>query len=147
PQSSRTIGVSPRRWLSCAAELRKTPTQPKLILPVDCIARDFWCGNNWESNRCQGIRLVLHFINTTTFVASLFGSGEARRGSIPVPTCRDDRGATTPEPKSDATLRAAVLFGPDVVARALSRRVGKGYARRSRLVWAENPSPQTWSYL
>src|SRR5437899_4170694 len=27
--------------------------------------------------------LVLHFINTTTFVASLFGSGEARRGSIP----------------------------------------------------------------
>ena len=29
--------------------------------------------------------LVLHFINTTTFVASLFGSGEARRGSIPRP--------------------------------------------------------------
>ena len=26
--------------------------------------------------------LVLHFINTTTFVASIFGSGEARRGSI-----------------------------------------------------------------
>src|SRR5213592_2056954 len=55
-----------------------------------------------------------------------------------------DRGATTPEPKSDATLRAAVLFGPDVVARAL--QTPEGYARRSRLVWAENPSPQTWSY-
>src|SRR5438128_5534350 len=27
--------------------------------------------------------LVLHFINTLTFVASIFGSGEARRGSIP----------------------------------------------------------------
>src|SRR5207249_8270659 len=27
--------------------------------------------------------LVLHFINTTTFVASIFDSGEARRGSIP----------------------------------------------------------------
>ncbi len=27
-----------------------------------------------------------------------------------------DRGATKPEPKSGATLRAAVLFGPDVVA-------------------------------
>src|SRR5437870_5508369 len=27
--------------------------------------------------------LVLHFINTTTLVASIFGSGEARRGSIP----------------------------------------------------------------
>src|SRR5438552_8373781 len=27
--------------------------------------------------------LVLHFINTTTFVAPIFGSGEARRRSIP----------------------------------------------------------------
>src|SRR5438132_4343679 len=27
--------------------------------------------------------LVLHFINTTTFVAPIFGFGEARRGSIP----------------------------------------------------------------
>src|SRR5947209_17833810 len=45
-----------------------------------------------------------------------------------------DRGATTPEPKSDATLRAAVLFGPDVVARAL--QTPEGYAHRSRLVWA-----------
>src|SRR5437016_2995736 len=27
--------------------------------------------------------LVLHLINTTPFVASIFGSGEARRGSIP----------------------------------------------------------------
>src|SRR5437773_11975905 len=56
-----------------------------------------------------------------------------------------DRGATKPEPKSDATLRAAVLFGPDVVARSL--QTPEGYARRSRLVWAKNPSPQTWSYL
>src|SRR5438132_13247334 len=56
-----------------------------------------------------------------------------------------DRGATRPEPKSDATLRAAVLFGPDVVARSL--QTPEGYARRSRLVWAENPSPQTWLYL
>src|SRR5438132_1047118 len=41
---------------------------------------------------------------------------------------------------------------PDVVAHSLSRRVGKGYAlvpvrRHLRLVWAKNPSPQTWSYL
>ena len=56
-----------------------------------------------------------------------------------------DRGATKPEPKSDATLRAAVLFGPDVVARSL--QTPEGYARRSRLVWAKNSSPQTWSYL
>src|SRR5881397_2647500 len=38
-----------------------------------------------------------------------------------------DRGATKPEPKSDATLRAAVLFGPDVVARSL--QTPEGYAR------------------
>src|SRR5438876_4461930 len=56
-----------------------------------------------------------------------------------------DRGATKPEPKSDATLRASVLFGPDVVAHSL--QTPEGYARRSRLVWAKNPSPQTWSYL
>src|SRR5438128_10878442 len=43
------------------------------------------------------------------------------------------------------SLRAAVLFGPDVVARSL--QTPEGYARRSRLVWAKNPSPQTWSYL
>src|SRR5437667_11243261 len=56
-----------------------------------------------------------------------------------------DRGATKPEPKSDATLRATVLFGPDVVAHSL--QTPEGYARRSRLVWAKNPSSQTWSYL
>ena len=56
-----------------------------------------------------------------------------------------DRGVTKPEPKSDATLRAAVLFGPDVVARSL--QTPEGYARRSRLVWPKNPSPQTSSYL
>ena len=38
--------------------------------------------------------LVLHFINTTTFVASIFGSGEARRGSIP------RSGAVTEEQRS-----------------------------------------------
>src|SRR5438046_671772 len=80
---------------------------------------------------------------TRTSVASIFGSGEARRGSISAAIC--DRGATKPEPKSDATLRAAVLFGPDVVAHSL--QTAEGYARRSRLVWAKNPSPQTWSYL
>src|SRR5216117_2491157 len=100
-------------------------------------------------SRFAGVRsafpLVLHFINSLLRRFSVL----ARRdeGASPVPSCRDDRGATTPEPKSDATLRAAVLFGPDVVAHSLSRRVGKGYARRSRLVWAENPPPQTWSYL
>src|SRR5205809_5347271 len=56
-----------------------------------------------------------------------------------------DRGATKPEPKSDATLRATVLLGPHVVAHSL--QTPEGYARRSRLVWAKNPSSQTWPYL
>src|SRR5437870_6207533 len=38
--------------------------------------------------------LVPRFINTTTFVASIFGSGEARRGSIP------RSGAVTEEQRS-----------------------------------------------
>src|SRR5437899_6150025 len=38
--------------------------------------------------------LVLHFIITLTFVASIFGSGEARRGSIP------RSGAVTEEQRS-----------------------------------------------
>src|SRR5438128_2196745 len=61
-----------------------------------------------------------------------------------------DRGATKPEPKSDATLRAAVLFGPDVVACSLQTPEGERRCpcgSTSRLVWAKNPSPQTRLYL
>src|SRR5213592_186763 len=61
-----------------------------------------------------------------------------------------DRGATKPEPKSDATLRAAVLFGPDFVAHSLQTAEGlRGCpcGSTSRLVWAKNPSPQTRSNL
>src|SRR2546430_16455100 len=42
------------------------------------------------------------------------------------PKCGCDRGATKPEPKSDATLRATVLFGPDVVAHSFPYRPLKG---------------------
>src|SRR5437660_3963239 len=56
-----------------------------------------------------------------------------------------DRRATKPEPKSGATLRAAVLFGPDVVAHSL--QTPEGYARRSSLFSAKNPAPQTSLYL
>src|SRR5213593_531074 len=61
-----------------------------------------------------------------------------------------DRGATKPEPKSDATLRAAVLFVPDVVAHSIQTPEGlRGCpcGSTSRLVWAKNPSPQTRSNL
>src|SRR5438552_12973872 len=76
-------------------------------------------------------------------MASAMASSVTRPSYPPKWGC--DRGATKPEPKIDATLRATVLFGPDVVARSL--QTPEGYARRSRLVWAKNPSPQTWSYL
>src|SRR5207244_1709493 len=46
--------------------------------------------HRWDC--CSG--LVPRFINTTTFVASIFGSGEARRGSIP------RSGAVTEEQRS-----------------------------------------------
>src|SRR5439155_22003219 len=44
--------------------------------------------------RWNELPLVPRFINTTTFVASIFGSGEARRGSIP------RSGAVTEEQRS-----------------------------------------------
>src|SRR5437899_3424580 len=48
--------------------------------------------------------LVPHFINTTTFVASILGSGEARRGSIP------RNGAVTEEQRSQ-NRKATQPFG------------------------------------
>src|SRR6266542_2923402 len=65
----------------------------------------------------------------------------ARREHIPKWIC--DRRATQPQAKFDATLRAAVLFRPDFVAR--SSQTPEGYARRSRLVWPKNLSPRTSS--
>src|SRR2546425_12613476 len=88
------------------------------------------------------VPLLLDFINTTPFVASIFGSGEARRESIP------RSGAVTEEQRSQ-NRKAAQPFGRrcflarTVVAHSLQTR--EGYARRSRLVWAKNPSPQTGS--
>src|SRR5437660_3461891 len=65
----------------------------------------------------------------------------ARREHIPKWIC--DRRATQPQAKFGATLRAAVLFRPDFVAR--SSQTPEGYVRRSRLVWPKNPSPRTSS--
>src|SRR6266566_4493168 len=84
--------------------------------------------------------LVVMNVNPVTFVAPNLAWGEAPGGSIPRPWgC--DRRATKPQSKFGATLRAAVLFGPGGVARSL--QIHGGYARRSRLAWAENSSPQT----
>src|SRR5437773_10810846 len=56
-------------------------------------------------------------INTMTFVAPNLACGEARGGRIPHKWgC--NRRATTPQAKLGATLRAAVLFRPDFVARS-----------------------------
>src|SRR5438876_4596039 len=51
------------------------------------LLRRFGCPDSANS-------LIPRFINTTTFVASIFGSGEARRGSIP------RSGAVTEEQRS-----------------------------------------------
>src|SRR6266699_5428785 len=89
-------------------------------------------------------------VNSVTFVAPNLAWGKARGASARAPRSIPrqwgcDRRATKPQAKFGATLRAAVLFGPGGVARSL--QIHKGYARRSRLAWAENPSPQTSSNL
>ena len=67
----------------------------------------------------------------------------ARRAHPPKWGC--NRRATTPQAKSRATLRAAVLFGAGFVARSLQTH--GGYARRSRLACAKNALPRTSPYL
>src|SRR5262249_17999336 len=90
----------------------------------------------------QFLSTPIHKYDAVCCIAFRFWRGATREHP---PQWGCDREATKPEPKSDATLRAAVLFGPDVVARSL--QTSEGYARRSRLVWPKNPSPQTSSYL
>src|SRR6266853_5504324 len=53
-----------------------------------------WILALWSGRHERQSALVPRFINTTTFVASIFGSGEARRGSIP------RSGAVTEEQRS-----------------------------------------------
>src|SRR3989441_12776597 len=97
---------------------------------------------NADSVCRMGLSTPIHKYDHVCCVDFRFWRG-ATREHPPKRGC--DRGATKPQPKIDATLRAAVLFGPDFVAHSL--QTPEGYARRSRLVWAKNPSPQTWSYL
>src|SRR5438094_9134461 len=87
-------------------------------------------------------RLSGHEHNYDDVRCAEFGLGPgARREHIPKWIC--DRRATRPQAKFGATLRAAVVFRPDFVARSSQTPVG--YARRSRLVWPKNPSPRTSS--
>jgi len=96
----------------------------------------------WEHRRFAGNEAERHKIRPRLLRRF---SVLARRDGGASPEAGCDRGAPKPEPKSDATLRATVLFGPDAVAHSL--QTPEGYARCSRLVWAKNPSSQTWSYL
>src|SRR5437016_5359047 len=105
-------------------------------------SRRFDVVSNGRHRPGSGLSTQFHKYNHVCCVDFRFWRGVTREHP---PQWGCDRGATKPEPKSDATLRAAVLFGPDVVAHSL--QTAEGYARRSRLVWAKNPSPQTWSYL
>jgi hypothetical protein len=69
-----------------------------------------------------------------------FGLGlGARRAHPPEWGC--NRRATTPQAKSNATLRAAVLFAAGFVAR--SSQTHCGFARRSRLACVKNALPRT----
>src|SRR2546426_8872738 len=103
--------------------------------------------HNFEVNRRLGILWRLpclsgHEHNYDDVRCAEFGLWPgARREHIPKWIC--DRRSTQPQAKFDTTLRAAVLFRPDFVAR--SSQTPEGYARGSRLVWPKNPSPRTSS--
>ena len=75
--------------------------------------------------------LVVYFINTHTFRCPQSGPWRGAREGVYPQRYSTDR-ATKPQANFSATLRAAVLFRSDVVARSLQTHAG--YARRSRLV-------------
>src|SRR5947209_20473457 len=75
-----------------------------------------------------GLSTPFHKYDHACCVAFRFGRGATREHP---PKWGCDRGATKPESKSDATLRAAVLFGPDFVARSLQPAEGMLVARAS----------------
>src|SRR5439155_3339293 len=85
----------------------------------------------------------------TTFVASFFGSGEARRGSIPRSGAvteeqrSQNRKATQPSGRRFSLAQTSLL----TPYRPLKGMLGCPCGSTSRLVWAKNPSPQTWSYF
>src|SRR5579863_10303351 len=98
---------------------------------------------------CDSLKLKLRplsglFHKHTHVRCAAFGLGlGARRAHPPKWGC--NRRATTPQAKSRATLRAAVLFDAGFVARSLQTHYG--YARRSRLACAKNALPRTCVYL
>ena len=73
------------------------------------------------------------------------GLGRGAREGVYPQRYSTDR-ATKPQANFSATRRAACLLGGGVVARSLSRRVGTGYARRSRLASVQNPLPRMYRY-
>src|SRR5262249_45090202 len=90
------------------------------------------CAGRAARVRPGALSTPIHKYDDVCCIAFRFWRGATREHP---PQWGCDREATKPEPKSDATLRAAVLFGPDVVARSL--QTSEGYARRSRLCLAK----------
>jgi hypothetical protein len=79
--------------------------------------------------RVDGALLVWRPRNAYTFVASLLGSGEARRGSIPAVGC--DREATKSRTQKRRNPPGGMSFRLRLRGSLLTDRCG--YARRSRL--------------
>src|SRR5438876_6718688 len=74
--------------MTCPSQWHVPSPCPHGCKPVWCHAREEGFSVRGHADFMQRqvsitSTLVPRFINTTTFVASLFGSGEARRGSIP----------------------------------------------------------------
>ena len=140
PQRGSTIPAQGKARRSAAqAEPPPWVEAEKWINPLPCAP------SAWEGGRGEGFRPPSRAVAgcALAFVAPHLACGQARRGSMSLRTC--DRGATEPRAKWGATRRAAGLFGAGGVARSSQTR--GGYARRSRLACAKNPSPRTSTYL
>src|SRR5256884_1758415 len=116
--AARSSVISKTRWPRKFSKAICTTTIP---------FRSRWKATNWSSNRPRqprelfradiaGLSTPFHKYDHVCCVDFRFWRGATREHP---PKWGCDRGATKPEPKSDATLQAAVLFGPDVVAHSL----------------------------
>src|SRR5437660_9280602 len=111
------------RRSSCS---RPTPrsTRPRrgAATGLSCMANRVTGGDEWVEFE-RTISTPFHKYDDVCCVDFRFWRGATREHP---PKWGCNRGATKPKPKSDATLRAAVLFGPDVVAHSL--QTPEGYA-------------------
>ena len=127
-----------RRWRFARQKNKMSAADSPLESTVPFKDLSAFSSRNGRGQGERGLFSVWCLRNSYPFVALKLACSEARGGRIPPVGC--NRRATKLQANFSATLRAAVLFRADFVARSL--QIHAGYARRSRLVRTKNSVPR-----